>query len=172
MHESIPNLGLIAGLAALQACAGGQSAVSPEAQTVMKQAFCVLSSYEQSQALFGAKAEAISRLYAMAFADENGSVNPKAVSVTERFIRALPNTVSLPDFSVDPDGSIGLDWIESRTRILSLSVAANSRLAYAWVDGTDKGHAVARFDGREVPGRVIAAIKSISTHGTPFIRVT
>jgi len=35
----------------------------------------------------------------------------------------------------------------------------NDRLAYAWLDGTDKGHAVARFDGERVPDRILEGIK-------------
>jgi hypothetical protein len=169
MYQSIPKLGVIAGFAAMQALATGGSAVSEEAQAVRKQACYVLQGFEQSQALFGAKKEAITQLKALAAEDQ--AVNPVAVHVAEQFVRALPNTIPLPEFSIDPDGSISLDWIEARNQIFSLSVGANSRLAFAWLDGTDKGHAVARFNGQQIPERVLEGITSIAANGNASLRV-
>jgi hypothetical protein len=69
----------------------------------------------------------------------------------------------MPENAVDPDGAIALDWIVSRHRMLSLSVAGDSdRIAYAWVDGTNKGHAVDRFDGAAVPLRLLQAILALT----------
>jgi hypothetical protein len=76
-------------------------------------------------------------------------------------VRALPDYLPVPGFSPEPDGSISLDWIQSRTHLLSLSIGHTDRLAYAWLDGTDKGHGVVRFDGRNVPSRVVEAIEGI-----------
>ncbi len=168
MYQSIPKLGVIAGFAAMQALATGGSAVSAEAQAVRKHACHILEGFEQSQALFGAKAEAISQL--MALAAEEQTADPVALRVAEKFIRALPNTIPIPEFAIDPDGSISLDWIENRNRVFSLSVGANSRVAFAWLDGTDKGHAVARFDGQQIPERVVKGITSIATNGNASLR--
>jgi hypothetical protein len=168
MYQSIPKLGVIAGFAAMQTAANGGNAVSPDAQVVREQARCVLRAFEQSQALFGAKAEAISQL--MALAGEDKTIDPNAVFVAEKFVRALPDAISLPEFSLDPDGAISLDWIQSRTRIFSLSVEANGRLAYAWLDGIDRGHATARFNGRQIPERIIEGITSIATNGNTSLR--
>src|SRR6187431_703307 len=55
------------------------------------------------------------------------------------FIRALPDVVPLPEFAPEPDGSISLDRIESRDRLFSLSIGASNGLAYAWIDGADRG---------------------------------
>ena len=81
------------------------------------------------------------------------------------FIRALPDGIALPEFAPEPDGSISLDWIQSRNRLFTLSVGSTNRLAYAWVDGTDKGHAVARFDGEHVPPRILEGIRGITNRG-------
>lgn len=81
------------------------------------------------------------------------------------FIRALPDDIALPEFAPQPDGSISLDWIQSRNRLFTLSAGATDRLAYAWLDGTDKGHAVARFDGEHVPSRVLEGIRGITNGG-------
>jgi len=153
----------------MQALANDGSAVSQEAQTVRAQAACVVRIFEQSEALFGAKKEAISQL--MALAAEDQAADPIAVLVAEKFLRALPNAIPLPEFSIDPDGSISLDWIKTRNQIFSLSIGANSRVAFAWLDGTDKGHAVARFDGQRIPERVIEGITSITTNGNAALRV-
>lgn len=169
MYQSIPKISAIVGFAAVQAFANDANAVSPEAQAIRERAACVVKVFEESQALFGAKAEAISQL--MAMATEEQTANPIAVLVAENFVRVLPNSIPLPEFSIDPDGSVSLDWIETRNQIFSLSVGANSRLAFAWLDGTDKGHAVARFDGQKIPEKIIEGINSIVKNGNASLRV-
>lgn len=83
-----------------------------------------------------------------------------AISAAQ-FVRALPYGISLPEFAPEPDGSISLDWIQSRNCLFSLSVGANGRLAYAWMDGAAGGHAAARFDGDTIPPEVLEAIKRV-----------
>ena len=76
----------------------------------------------------------------------------------------------LPEFAPEPDGSISLDWIQSRARLYSLSIGHSNRLAYAWLDGADKGHGVVHFDGQNVPPRVLDGIKHIVGHGYAGLR--
>jgi hypothetical protein len=124
---------------------------------------------EQSLVLFGEKAAALSRLAALAMkcagpgwdGEDAAAVDPLAVMWTRRFVRALPAGIPLPEFTPEPDGSISLDWIQSRQRLFSLSIGHSNRLAYAWLDGADKGHAVERLDGRNVPPRVLKGIEAI-----------
>ena len=80
----------------------------------------------------------------------------------ENFVRALPRDVALPEFAPEPDGSISLDWESSRSRRFSISIGVNNRLAYAWLDGTDRGHAVAYFDGRAIPLRILEGISAVT----------
>ena len=87
-----------------------------------------------------------------------------ALSATN-FIRALPDGIALPELAPEPDGSICLEWIQSRNCLFSLSVGANGRLAYAWMDGTDGGHAAARFDGETIPPEVLEGIKRVAREG-------
>lgn len=94
----------------------------------------------------------------------------RAVSKAVAFIRALPEGVPLPEFAPEPDGSLSLDWISSRNRFLSLSVSTGDRLPYAWLDGTDKGHAVACFDGVSVPPRILEGIEAILNGGSNLVR--
>ena len=75
---------------------------------------------------------------------------------------ALPDGISLPEFAPEPDGSISLDWIQSRNCLFSLSVCANGGLAYAWLDGADGGRAAARFDGETIPPVVLEGIKRVA----------
>lgn len=84
-------------------------------------------------------------------------------------MRVLPGYVPLPEFAPEPDGSVSLDWTESRHRRFTLSIGGSNRVAYAWLDGADKGHGVVRFDGTSIPPRVLEGIGSIVNHGnTPF----
>jgi hypothetical protein len=168
MHRIVPVIGLSSRLA-LQALAGEGSAVSPEASVLHDAAAEVLESLERSQVLFGEKATALSRLAALAAecgeqgwdGQDAAAIDPMALLSATRFVRALPDEMPLPEFAPEPDGSISLDWIRSRNRLFSLSIGHSNRLAYAWLDGADKGHGVARFDGQNVPPRVLRDIASI-----------
>jgi hypothetical protein len=157
--------------------ARGGSAISAEAQAAQKAASAVVESAELSQALFGGKAAAISQLGVLANecaeqdwdGNEANAIDQLAVSIAQGFVRAMPDTLPLPEFTPEPDGSVSLDWIQSRNRLFSVSVGPKNRLAYAWLDGADKGHGVAQFDGRTIPSRVLEGIQSIVNHGNaPF----
>jgi len=166
------------GYAALSVYARGGSAISSEARAVQEAATAVVESAERSQALFGEKAAAISRLRALANecamqgwdGNEASAIHPLAIFMAERLLRALPDAIPLPEFAPEPDGSVSLDWIQSRNRLFSVSVGTNHRLAYAWLDGTDKGHGVAGFDGEKISRRVIEGICEIMNHGHATIR--
>jgi hypothetical protein len=127
---------------------------------------------ENSDALFGSKVAVIAALHALPrFHDAVGwdgseakPVDGDAISRAIGFVRALSEGCEMPEVSVDPDGAIALDWMPSRHRLLSISISgANDRLAYAWIDGTDRGSAVSRFDGSAIPPRLLQAITSVST---------
>jgi hypothetical protein len=178
MLKPISALGLPIGFAAIYSLAGPSSAMSAEAVTVQQAASSVLNSVERSQALFGHKGVAISQIWALANecaeAGWDGqdalSMNSLAVYNAVAFIRALPDGVPLPEFAPEPDGSISLDWIQSRNRLFSMSVGPSNRLAYAWLDGTDKGHAVAHFDEGRVPARILEGITAIVTGRDAAVR--
>jgi hypothetical protein len=167
--STLSSLGL-AGLAAVYALARPASAVSDEANFVQRVASRALNHVEQSQALFGEKANCISHLIALASeCSQDGwdggdakAVDPRAVDRAIDFIRALPDSLPLPEFAPEPDGAVSLDWGQSRNRWLSISVSASERLAVAWVDGADRGHGVARFTGDIVPARIIGAIVAMT----------
>jgi hypothetical protein len=141
---------LVSGLLGLQALAGGGSAISPEAVAVRKAATEIAKSIERSQALFGKKADALSQLAALAAecaepgwdGQSAAAIDPIAVLWAERFVRALPDGIPLPEFVPEPDGAISLDWILSRNRLFSLSVGRSNRLAFAWLDGADQGYGI------------------------------
>jgi hypothetical protein len=123
----------------------------------------VATSVERSVALFGKKAESLNMLRRLAEecaqADWDGygaaPVNPVAVKRADDFIRSLPDQHPVPEVSVEPDGCISLDWIPNRTQTFTVSIGETDRIPFAWVDGTNRGHAVARsFDG-DVPRHVL-----------------
>ncbi|MGP1679213.1 MAG: hypothetical protein ACTS6J_18920, partial [Burkholderiales bacterium] len=169
MFEAVSALRVHLGFASLYSLARPGSAISAEAQAVQRAATSVVDSVERSHALFGDKATAISQVWTLANEcgepgwDGDGALplDHLAVFKAVAFIRALPDGVPLPEFAPEPDGSLSLDWISSRNRLFSLSVGSGDRLPYAWLDGTDKGHAVARFDGESVPQRILEGITSI-----------
>lgn len=178
MFEAVSALRVHLGFASLYSLARPGSAVSAEAQAVQRAATSVVDFVERSQALFGDKATAISQVWALANeccepgwdGDDALPLDHMAVFKAVAFIRALPDGVPLPEFAPEPDGSISLDWISSRNRRFSLSVGTGDRLPYAWLDGSDKGHAVARFDGESVPPRIMEGIEAIANGGSALVR--
>jgi hypothetical protein len=170
---------LVGGYAALHVAARHGTAVSSVAQALRETAAVVVSSTEESQALFGAKAEVISQIWALVeecAEDDWDGAGAQALSydvaaAAEDFVRALPDGIPLPEVAPEPEGSISLDWIQSRRCVFSLSVGASDRFAYAWLDGTDKGHGVARFDGVTAPSRVVEGIRSVVSSDHAAIRL-
>ncbi len=156
------------GYAALNAFAEAGSAVSDDALSLNRAVKGVIKSAEGSQALFGNKAAALSQLNLLACESEeqnwdgygSSGMNPLARQNTENFVRALPDSIPIPEFGVEPDGSISLDWIKSKHLMFSLSIGPSDRIAFAWLDGTDSGHAVARFDQRIIPMRILDGIQA------------
>ncbi len=161
-------LGLV-GYAALGIYAHRGSAVSPEANATKKAASGIVEAAERSVVLFGAKAAALSILRNLAdeCSEDNWdaaggqAIDLAALARTEGFLRALPNGIRMPECSPEPDGSISLDWSASRRQLFSVSVGTSDRLAFAWLDGSDRGRGVARFDGRVVPEHILSALRSI-----------
>lgn len=173
MLETISIVGIGLGYASLYPYAYGSSAISSEALAVRDAVIAVVESSELSQVLFGEKRVAISQIVSLANecaetgwdGDEAAPIDQAAIHTAVKFIRALPNDMPLPEFAPEPDGSISLDWIRSRNCLFSLSVGSTNRLAYAWLDGSDRGHGVAQFDGERIPSRVIEGILGTMSHG-------
>src|SRR5260370_32668073 len=148
---------------------GDGTAVSPEAETIRRSVSVAMESIHLSIALFGSRTEAVSEVLAVAAKHSQSDWNCEgadpvseiAIDRAIAFIHALPGSVPVPEVAPEPDGSISLDWISSRSRILSISVGVSDRLAFAWLDGTDQGHAVARFDGERIPPLILERIREM-----------
>lgn len=169
MLGTVPNAVGLLGYAALGLYSQQGSAVSLEAASVGQAASTLVRAAESSVVLFGERSAAISSLRELAndcaHDDWDGAgavaLDPAAIINAERFLRALPEGVPMPECSPEPDGSVSLDWAESRARLFSVSVSNSNRIAFAWLDGSDKGHGVSRFDGTVVPERVLIGLRLI-----------
>jgi len=178
MPEPFLSTGLmVAGYSAAVALSRPSSAVSAEAESVRHNASMVVGQVHRSIALYGPKATVISNLSALgqecreANWDGYGAepVDPHALKRAGELIAAQPDDLPLPECSIEPDGCISLDWMPARHRTLTLSVSAGERLPYAWVDGTDHGHAVARLVDGQLPPRILDEIRRFSSH-EPTVR--
>lgn len=166
MLEPISTLSIQLGLSALYALARPGSAVSAEAKAVQQAASEAIDSVERSRALFGAKANTIYELWALANecsqegwdGEHARPLDREAIHRAIELIRALPDYVPLPELAPEPDGAVSLDWIRSRNRVLSISVSGRDRLAFAWLDGTARGHGVEPFVEGSIPERLLDAI--------------
>jgi hypothetical protein len=153
---------------------GDGTAVSPEADTIRRSVSAVTESMYESVWLYGLRTEAVSEILTVAARhgrpDWDGEgAEPISELATDRaiaFIRALPRSVPVPEIAPEPDGSISLDWIDSRSRVLSISIGVSDRLAFAWLDGTNRGHAVERFDGERIPPLILERIRETMGHAS------
>jgi hypothetical protein len=177
MHSIVPILGL-SGHLALHMLASGGSAISHEASEVHRAANEVVKSDERSQALFGEKAAALWQLAVLQHeysepgwnGEDAAPLDPTAVLLAARFLRMLPQGIPLPELAPEPDGSISLDWIQSPKRLFTLSIGRSNRLPFAWLDGADKGHGVAHFDGKNIPSRILRGIEDVVRWGDVGVR--
>lgn len=155
------------------------SAVSEEAETIRVAASKLARSAESSQALFGDKQVVLSELQTIAEDcsdddwDNSGAmaIDAAALQKAEDAIRSLPDGFPLPEVAPEPDGSLSMDWIRTPYRLYSLSVGPINRLAYAWLDGTDKGHGVVGFDGVRLPERILSDIERIIRDTDAAVRI-
>lgn len=76
------------------------------------------------------------------------------------FIYSIPQNLPLPEVAPESDGEISFDWIWAKNRALSLSINKNGAIAYAWIDGEERGHAVAKCDEKGISSRIINSIKA------------
>lgn len=155
------------------------SAMSGEAMYLRNAVHDAASSAEQSQALFGEKAEAIQeiwRLHAECSVDDwdgygGMPILSEAAYRAADIIRVLPRGIPMPEFSAEPDGSIALDWISSRSKLFSMSMGRTDRISYAWLDGADRAHGVAVFDGATVPPKIFEGIQGVVGRERTRVRI-
>ncbi len=147
----------------------GRTGVSPESITLGRSFAGIREGVERSAALSGKRDGALADLERVAQEcsapdwDGEGAlpVDRAAVGRAERFIRALPASVPVPEIAAEPDGSVSLDWRGSQYRMFSISVGRYDRLSIAWLKGTDSGHAVARFDGWSIPDSILDSLRTV-----------
>lgn len=172
----VPPANLSVGNASLLPPAPQHAAVADEAGVIREKALDVSKHIERSWVLFGSKKDALDRLYELAAecaeADWDGydaeAVSQSAVEHSAYFIRRLPEDLPLPEISVEPDGEIALDWSPTPTQTFSVSVGATDRIACAWVNGTEHGHAVAYSNNGEIPSRILQEIQRITNNDSTF----
>ena len=116
---------------------------------------------DQTRGIVLSRVQALVAECAMLGWDGNGAepISQDAAILVAKFIRALPEGSPLPELAPEPDGSISLDWIETPSRLLSVSVGISDRLACAWIDDGKRGSYVAPFGGHTIPPEILEHLK-------------
>ena len=87
-------------------------------------------------------------------------VDPDSFNEAERFIRALPTTVSEPEVAVDPDGEISLEWYFEPRKVFSVSIGKRNEIKYAGLYGLNKTYGREFFDD-EIPKAIFDNIERL-----------
>lgn len=146
--------------------------VSAEAVVLRESFNRFIAHQESSESLFGVKARLISDLRELAaecaVEDWDGygalAVSRAVLLRAEAFIRSLPGSIPVPELSAEADGQISFDWLPSPTRTFTISVNAGNRLAYAWIDGANRGNAAEVFDNGILPARLLRELQQITSN--------
>lgn len=77
--------------------------------------------------------------------DGYGALPVKAAALVraEQLLQLLPRTRNAPEFSIHPDGMVGLDWSWGTGQMVSLAVDGSGLTYYASSIGRDKRHGAA-----------------------------
>lgn len=83
--------------------------------------------------------------------------HPLSYYHARRFIAALPTTLPVPEFGVDPDGELSIEWYRAPRRVFSASVGRNGRLTYAGLFGRSESHGT-EYSLDEIPDSILANV--------------
>lgn len=179
MYESVSTVvGHSLGYAVLAEYVRSGSAVSLDAAYSRERAEQINRGLDESRSLFGAKHAFLQLVVELSVecsaAGWDGynalPLDSDALLRTIEMILSLPDGFPLPEISPEPDGSISLDWIASKRRMLSVSVGKSDRLPYAWISGTDSGHGVVRSNGYSLPLKIMNEIQDVLGHAAASLR--
>ena len=87
-------------------------------------------------------------------------VSPDAVLEAQYFLRQLPLGAKMPDVLPEPDGDIGLEWVDDHARTLVIGFSGTSEITFAaLLGGGEKKHGTARFVG-SIPPSIRTLVQS------------
>ncbi|MGD1029646.1 MAG: hypothetical protein ABSA05_00760 [Opitutaceae bacterium] len=101
---------------------------------------------------------------------EGGSkISPESLDLAFKLIRSMPRDWLAPDFDLDSDGNVSLDWYGGPSRRLSVGVGKNGKLSYAWMLPNKRGkveqnYGVAQSEGL-FPETVIEVLPKLVQNG-------
>ena len=97
-----------------------------------------------------------------AVADSAIAIDEQTVRLANQILNSLPSNVMEPEFVIEDDGAVALDWTLGRLQAISVSIYGNGRIGYAWLNGTSSGHAVTKITGDRIPETVLQQIREVA----------
>lgn len=73
------------------------------------------------------------------------SANPLSYEYAKAFLKVLSPSIPIPDFDVDSDGELCLEWDDGPRSVFSVSIGPDGTLTYAGLFGVNKTHGVETF---------------------------
>lgn len=87
--------------------------------------------------------------------------DPNAVKYAIAFLQNLPDDLPIPEFAIDPDGDVAIEWDYGPRLLISIRIARDGTLYYAGKDGHASFHGVEPY--REgIPEAVSRGIERVA----------
>lgn len=77
------------------------------------------------------------------------------------FLETMPTTSPFPEVSVATDGDVSLDWFFGSRQALTLSIAGDGRVTFAWVNGHRTYRGTDWFD-EGIPASIADAVSQLA----------
>ncbi len=84
----------------------------------------------------------------------------KSYILAKEFLNQLPNNISTPEITVDPDGEISFEWFISNKKLIILSIGEKGNINYVGVIGKNcqKGE---EYYNQQIPQTIMELFKRI-----------
>jgi hypothetical protein len=88
-------------------------------------------------------------------------VLPETFDNARMFLEALPISAPAPEISADPDGEVSLDWMFGLRKALSVSIGADGRCTFVWMNGQRTYRGTDYLDDDGIPSTIANALLAL-----------
>jgi hypothetical protein len=92
---------------------------------------------------------------------EGAQFKPQTLCNAGDFLASLPPGFRCPEFATGPVGDIAMDWMASRTRMVSISIGESKLVPIAWGRDGKTGFDISEFVGSDALANKIVSLVNL-----------